>query len=338
VEIWVAGYPSVVGGADTELDHQIDLWRRYDVEVHLVPMPAEPRGMRSSCDARGVHTHAYDPTVFKDKLVVSYCNDAFLKALPEIVRRGRPAQVIWFNCMTWTFPAELEAIEQGWLDRLGFVSAYQERLLRPQLEERGEVVALEGYRPYFNLERAPFAYAPPRDRFVVGRISRPDPSKFSQDMWRIFYKVSAPQPTAVRVLGWSREVQAKCGPPPPDLDVRMWEAGKRAVGDHYRDLHTLIHKTGGSRESYGRIVPECYAHGVPVIVEDDFAFPELVIDGETGFRCQSSDEMSYRASQLAWDEARRRRVAHQAREHLATVLTPSDVCWQAWERVLGRGS
>ncbi|CAJ0858052.1 hypothetical protein AMST5_01081 [freshwater sediment metagenome] len=42
-EIWVAGYPSVYGGADTELDHNIDLWRRFGIEVHLVPMPdADP--------------------------------------------------------------------------------------------------------------------------------------------------------------------------------------------------------------------------------------------------------------------------------------------------------
>ena len=36
-EIWVAGYPSLYGGADTELDHNIDLWRRFGVEVNLVP-------------------------------------------------------------------------------------------------------------------------------------------------------------------------------------------------------------------------------------------------------------------------------------------------------------
>jgi len=37
-EIWVAGYPSFVGGADTELDHNIDLWRMHNIDVNLVPM------------------------------------------------------------------------------------------------------------------------------------------------------------------------------------------------------------------------------------------------------------------------------------------------------------
>ena len=30
-QIWIAGYPSFYGGADTELDHNIDLWRRFGI-------------------------------------------------------------------------------------------------------------------------------------------------------------------------------------------------------------------------------------------------------------------------------------------------------------------
>ena len=38
MEIWIAGYPSPFGGADTELDHNIDLWLGQGVAVYLVPM------------------------------------------------------------------------------------------------------------------------------------------------------------------------------------------------------------------------------------------------------------------------------------------------------------
>ena len=95
----------------------------------------------------------------------------------------------------------------------------------------------------------------------------------------------------------------------------------------------MIHKTGGSRESYCRIVPECYAYGVPIIVEDDFAFPELVIDGETGFRCGSSEEMSYRASLLAFDEPLRKRIVEKGRMFLENKLSDAATLWEAWRAI-----
>ena len=36
LDICVIGYPSRVGGADTELDHQIRVWQALGVKVHLI--------------------------------------------------------------------------------------------------------------------------------------------------------------------------------------------------------------------------------------------------------------------------------------------------------------
>ncbi len=35
-EICVIGYPSRLGGADTELDHQIRVWQALGLQVHLI--------------------------------------------------------------------------------------------------------------------------------------------------------------------------------------------------------------------------------------------------------------------------------------------------------------
>jgi hypothetical protein len=79
-ELWVAGYPSSYGGADTELDHNIDLWRSLDFDVHLVPMHDTDPAMLSLCDARGSRTHRYAPEIFADEIVISFCNGSFLEA------------------------------------------------------------------------------------------------------------------------------------------------------------------------------------------------------------------------------------------------------------------
>src|SRR6266545_1454483 len=100
MEIWIAGYPSPFGGADTELDHNIDLWLGQGMAVHLVPMFGCDPASRRRCDERGCITHDYHPRIFKDKLVVSFCNGEFLRLLPEIHALGKPAVTVWFNCMT----------------------------------------------------------------------------------------------------------------------------------------------------------------------------------------------------------------------------------------------
>ena len=100
---------------------------------------------------------------------------------------------------------------------------------------------------------------------------------------------------------------------------------KRAIDARklYGRLHSLVHKKGGSRESYGRSV-----------VEDDYAFGELIEKGISGFLCCSSDEMSHRGSELAFNDTRRLRMTEAARRRLEQTFADPAACWAAWTRLL----
>jgi hypothetical protein len=335
-EIWVAGFPSPYGGADTELDHQIALWRRHDVEVHLVPMFGADAETRRRQLARGCHIHDYRDDIFRGRLVVSYCNGEFLGHLPRIMAAGRPAKVVWFNCMTWLFDGEREAHRQGWIDVFGFVSAYQRRQLGPQLEAIRPTVASFGYRPYFDTSTIEWRYRAWDGCYKLGRISRDDMHKFAPDTWRIFDRVLVPPGLTkkVYILGYGPNAAARIGAAPPGLDWQTWGPNRISATEFYRTIDTLIHKTGGSRESYCRVVVEAYAHGVVPIVEDDFAFPEIVVHEETGIRTSDGDEMSWWASVLARDPARHRAMAERGRRFLTDQLADENACWRAWREVL----
>jgi glycosyltransferase involved in cell wall biosynthesis len=125
------------------------------------------------------------------------------------------------------------------------------------------------------------------------------------------------------------------GPPPDGLACTLWPPNSVPATTFYRTIDTMIHKTGGSRESSSRVLFEAYAHGVVPIVERDFAFPELVIHGDTGFMASSTEEMSEYASLLAHDPARHRRMAENGRKHLEEQFGDADRCWQGWQAVLG---
>jgi glycosyltransferase involved in cell wall biosynthesis len=334
-EVWVAGFPSFYGGADTELDHLIDLFRAHDVAVNLVPMFGADEQMVASVRARGCTIHEYRGDVFKDRTVVSFCNGEFLRLLPEIMAAGRPARTIWFNCMTWIFGAEREAHRHGWIDYFGFQSHYQRNTLVPQLAEIRPVRSFE-YRPYFNSKRAQSAYRPWDGCYRIGRISRDDQQKFASDTWRIFDRVLVPASLQkkVYVMGYGDNAAARCGPPPPGLDWLTWSPNAIPAEQFYKTISTLIHKTGGSRESFCRAVVEAYAYHVVPIVERDYAFPEFISHGETGFMTSDSDEMSYYASLLAHDPKRHRHMAEAGRRYLEHVISDEQACWEPWIEVL----
>lgn len=331
-EIWIAGFPSPYGGADTELDHLIDLLRDHGVDVHLVPMYGAHPMARQSAETRGCQIHEYRDDVFRDKIVVSFCNGEFLAALPAIMTAGRPAYVLWFNCMTWLFDREKEAHARGWIDAFGFQSQYQRHALTPLLEPIGPVRTFP-YCPYFNAGSVTWSYRAWQGSYRLGRISRDDAAKFASDTWRIFDRVLVPQHLSkqVYILGLGPNGAGKIGPAPPGLDCQVWGAGGVAAADFYRTIDTMIHKTGGSRENYSRVLLEAYAYGVVPIVEKDYGFPEIVVHGETGFMTSDSDEMSYYASMLARNPREHRRLAENGRRHLEEHLAHPDSCWRGWQ-------
>ncbi len=334
-EVWVAGFPSYYGGADTELDHLIDLFRQFDVTVTLVPMFGCGERMKQTVLERGCAIVPYRDDVFHEKTVVSFCNGQFLSRLPSIMKAGPPAKVIWFNCMTYMFDAERTAHANGWIDYFGFVSEYQEQRLAAEITKIGPYRTFS-YKPFFNFNRIEWAYREFGDTYRLGRISRDDANKFAADTWRIFDRVLVPPhlKKKVFILGYGVNAARKIGAPPAGLDWLTWSGGAIPASQFYSTIDTMIHKTGGSRESYCRVLIEAYAHGVVPIVENGYAFPELVRHWETGFMTSDSDEMSYYASYLAMNPIEHRRIAENGRRHLEEVLVAPERCWAAWQQIL----
>src|SRR4051812_11180605 len=99
-QIGVVGHPSRYGGADTELHHQILCWLKMGLEVHVVPtgnLAREQTALRLA--ERGCVLH--NPNSWqslKGMPAISFCNDVYLRSLPEIRRHA--SHILWVNCMT----------------------------------------------------------------------------------------------------------------------------------------------------------------------------------------------------------------------------------------------
>jgi glycosyltransferase involved in cell wall biosynthesis len=327
-EIWVAGSPGRIGGADTELLHLCDLWKSQGIDVHVVPVGGMGDDARHECERSGWKVDPFTPDVFRDRLVVSLCNGEFLKRLPEIAAEGKPRAVVWANCMTWLFDAEKEAHRQGLIDHFLFQSQYQRNRLLPELQQIRPVHELPGYRPFFHLKRWRREQGPhpsrdgqrsrPRDYFGIGRVSRDDGAKYHPDTWRMLAKVSAPIPVKAFLLGFGENAQKRCGSRPPCewLDWMYWAPGAIPAGEFYQRIHVLMHLTGGSRENWPRTVLEAWASGVVPIVDADFGVQEMVTSGQDGYCVPTAEAATFAASMLAFDERLRKRMVAAGLETL----------------------
>ena len=86
----------------------------------------------------------------------------------------------------------------------------------------------------------------------------------------------------------------------------------------------MIHKTGSPRAWYCRVLVDTY--GAMPSVERDCAFPELVVQGQTAFMPNDSEEMSYHPSWLAFHP--------EAPNHLEETLVNAEASWGGWAELL----
>jgi hypothetical protein len=366
--VFALGYPGDVGGANTELWHTVNLWRLSGIEVVLVPSgPADP-AWRSRLEAIGCRTvepadretgdnphlperpggcFAQMGTVpffrggmdfLRGQIVVGMCNSQFLALGPRLTQLG--CRTVWVSCMNWLFPAERLLYSQcGPFDRHVFQSRYQRDQLVPQLRRFGLLPEQERLiRGALCAEQLPFQPLPHTAgaAFHIGRISRAEPDKFPQNLWQTYARV--PHPVKAEVLGWSRDVEAKTGPPP--RWAKCLAAGAEPVPAFLQRLHAMVLPGGAAVENWPRVGLEAMAAGVPLVVEARGGWTEMIRHGQTGYLCRSDDECACYTARLAYDEEHRLAIARQARAALLDELAPATAIAAEWNKLfreLGKG-
>ncbi|MBN2476897.1 MAG: glycosyltransferase family 4 protein [Pirellulales bacterium] len=336
--VFVCGYPGHLGGANTELWHTLRLWRRFGLEVTLIPTwqcdPAWARRLRQ-IGCRTVQSNADDlPNVpgLRGSVVVSMCNRKFLAAAARF--RDLGCRIVWLGCMNWMFPEErLHYRRWGTFDRYVFQSRYQRDQLVPQLRKFGYGPA-QGLllRSPLAFEEFPFGPLPhrPGRAFVVGRISRAAADKFAPRTWQIYGKV--PHPVAARVLGWSGEVRDRVGPPPPWAECLP--PGSQTPQAFLPTLQAMVHAGAEAAENWPRVGLEAMAAGVPVVADSRGGWREMIRHGRTGYLCETEDQFAYYTARLAYDEPHRLAVARLARTVLETELANPRAIWAGWQSLL----
>lgn len=329
--IYVLGFPSLYGGAGTELHHQILVWLKMDKNVHLIPTwDVQNAPLYEEMKSLGVYIHAPNDWSMLQACdpIIGFCNAEFLEYLPLI--RQYTKRTIFVNCMTWLFPKEKEAMQQGLISMF----LYQNEDVRQHcmqelkaLNNDSEIRFLR-FVPYFHAEHFPYIDERASDYFGCGRISRQDADKFARNTLMIYEYFVSPRWKQGLFLGFDARSEAKIGKPFDWIRIAR-DQNECSQQDFYRHCEIILQATD-TTENWPRIGFEAMSSGSVLIVDNRGGWKRLVEHGKTGWLCDHERDFIYYASKMAYEPNLRADMSASARERCLELsgLAASMASWQ----------
>ncbi len=349
--LYVIGYPDDCGGANVELFATIKLWRAHGVDITLIPTWRPIARQLIEVGDIGATTVLVKLRNFlktgqpipDGSTVISFGNRYFLTVAAALKERG--CRLIYVPCEAEPSDRDREFLGgEHLIDISVFQSFFQYQAWKHLMWDYPPHPIIPGA---FDPADFPFSPLPhePGEPFVCGRISRPDPLKFSPDLWDAYRGVPR---IRARIMGWSGTIEAHCGKPPEWATV----LGKRSepAREFYGKLHAIIHPGGEAAENWPRFVLEAMAAGVPVITDNrggtremncGYDQPCMACRPPLSFAkspplclCDTVEEMASTASFLAESEDCRMKRAIVARAAVERLSDPEAI-WAKWEPLIG---
>ncbi len=332
--LFIHGFPSLYGGAGTELHHQILIWHKMGIQIHLIPcyMGYEHEPLYHEMLALGVIIHAPNDwsVLQQDDAIMGFCNGAFLSSLEEIRRYTK--RTIFVNCMTWLFDQEKECMRRGLISMFLYQNEAVLDCHQPALRALNTEAHVEfrRFKPYFHKERFPFIARRDEEFFGCGRISRQDADKFARNTLHIYEYFVAPQFKRGLFLGFSNQSEQKIG---PVMDWISTAADHTVVSqqDFYRHCRIILQPTD-TAENWPRIGFEAMASGSVLIVDNRGGWQQLVEHGKTGWLCDHERDFIYYASKMAYEPNMRDDMATAAYQR-ALQLGGEQASRDSWEQI-----
>ena len=329
--VYVFGWPSHLGGADTKLVHLLILLHR---QVNFTVIPNDPERLRERSWVGFLRKLGIRAALLRDLpsrlegFALSLSNQRFFTDGIAQRAKERGLKIIWSSEMMWHHQGELEAIQAGLVDRVLYVSEFQKQRLIKGCGElpsalTGNYIAPDSFP--FQERRHPI--------FAIGRLSRAAPEKYPED-FPVFYECLGLPETRFRVMAWDKVLENKYRWHPFD---DRWDLLPAEAESQVKFLHSLdlfVYPLGHTfKESWGRSTVEAMLTGCIPLVPAGHHFPHLILSGETGFLCSDFRDYQEHALELRLNYPLRRRMSARCREHAEQTLCRADEHRRVWLEV-----
>jgi glycosyltransferase involved in cell wall biosynthesis len=189
------------------------------------------------------------------------------------------------------------------------ISAFQSKLLNLPGEVHPSPIDIELFCP------APRA---PHPRLVIGRMSRDVPEKHHPDDVAVYLEL-ARKGYDVRLQG------ASClsGQLAESEGVALSPEGALPAAAFLQSLDIFYYRSHTHVETFGRVVFEAMACGLPVVCHSHGGYADAIRHGENGFLFETTEEAKLLLERLATDPGLRARLGAAARETIESMYCPA---------------
>ncbi|MBP0591690.1 glycosyltransferase family 4 protein [Paraburkholderia sp. LEh10] len=216
---------------------------------------------------------------------------------------GRPERLVYvFN----TFHPKLLALTSThppllrWpATELVLISAFQARLLGVTGEIQPSPIDIARFAPRAHATRA---------QPVIGRLSRDTADKHHPDDIAV-YKTLVARGCKLLLQG----ATTLAGALPQDEAIRLLPEGAMPAPDFLHELDIFYYRTGEHVETFGRVVLEAMACGLPVVCHRHGGYADVIRHGENGYLFDTPQEALAMLDQLIVQPALRARIGDAAR-------------------------
>ena len=327
--VYVFGWPSWLGGADTKLTHLLVLLHHH-FSITVVPNDAprlRERTWTGFLHKLGVRWKTLERLPRKlEGIGLSLCNDRFF--IDRIAHRAKDKglRIIWSSEMMWHHPGELEAVRSGLVDKVLYVSELQKKALSEGYGTLpGSITGNYVHPPFF-----PFAERR-HGTFAIGRLSRPDPAKYPED-FPVFYESLELPESRFRVMAWDEPLRRKYQWHHFDERWDLLESEQESQVEFLHSLDLFVYPLGHQfRESWGRSTVEAMLTGAIPLVPPGHHLENLLVHGESGYVCHDFLEYQDYARKLWYDYPFRQRLSAQCREHAEHELCDAAQHLKTWK-------
>ena len=333
MNLFLFGWPSLYGGADTKSAHLLRLLADH-CDITVIPNDAcwlDDSYWTPLLAQWGVRCAMLESLPQRlEGVALAISNDRFFSGRICSAARHRGLKIVWSSEMMWHHPEEVDFIKAGEVDRLLYVSEIQKQALNYESFCRVPTFMTGNF---VCPDEFPFVERPHSEGITIGRLSRADMDKYPED-FPVFYEALQLPNVQFRVMAWSPELAHKYRWHRFDERWTLLPPLAESPVKFLQQLDLFVYPLGHTfTESWGRSTVEAMLTGAIPLVPDGHNFRSLMVHGETGFICRDFRDYQSRALELTYDPVLRRQMSRACRDH-AERLNDADRHRAVWLEAL----
>jgi glycosyltransferase involved in cell wall biosynthesis len=191
-----------------------------------------------------------------------------------------------------------------------FISDFQKRQLGLDGVVHPSPINIKLFTPRPSIER---------HHVIVGRLSRDTPDKHNPHDLPIFLDL-AQRNVKIRLQGASCLAEEL-----RHINIEILPEGAEPAEQFLQSLDIFFYRTGRHVETFGRVVFEAMACGLPVVCHKHGGYSDWIVHGENGFLFSIDDDAREILGQLIANPSLRRSVGENARRTIESMYATEKV-------------